>query len=131
MGVYIYKTKPSHVARAAVRLSDGTDVVTDIALYQYAYKPYHGFNCDGDNARMRFRSGVVAAENAYNRSGRDVPQFGLLIGEDGRIYDRSPALFLTSGSVDIYDDYVKYDGAKVLEFLKLPKNTFIQEEKVA
>ena len=118
MGVYVYKTKPSHVATALIALDDGSQIETEIALYQYAYKPYSWD--DAANVKMRFSSGVVACENAYARSSKPVPKFGLTIGSDNCIHERTPSLFTTAGSVDIFDDYVKY-SAKVVKFLKLPK----------
>ena len=128
MGVYVYKTKPSHVATALIALDDGSQIEAEIALYQYAYKPYNWD--DNANIRMRFSSGVVACENAYARSSKAVPQYGLTIGDEGRVYENNPGLFTTGGSVDIFDDYVKY-SAKVVKFLKLPKGIFIKEENAA
>lgn len=118
MGVYVYKTKPSHIATALIALDDGSQIETEIALYQYAYKPYSWD--DAANVKMRFSTGVVACENAYARSGKAVPKFGLTIASDGQVHESTPALFATDGSVDIFDDYVKY-SAKVVKFLKLPK----------
>ena len=128
MGVYIYKTKPSHIAVAIVALSDDSQIETEIALYQYAYKPYR-WGGDAANARMRFVSGVTACESAYERSGRSVPRYGLLIGEDGCVHEEMPRVF-EAGSVDIEDDYVTY-SATVVKFLKLPRGIYIKEEKTA
>lgn len=122
MGVYVYKSKPSHVAKARA-LVNGEPAIIEIALYQYAYKPYHWDN--RLNQQMHFRSGAVACEQAWARSNRVMPKYGVNASDDA-VQAASPAKplnpFHVSGAACVYDDLVRYDkDVQVLEWLELPK----------
>lgn len=127
MGVYIYVTKPSHVATAVVQYRDGTQTTEQVALYRYAYKPSNNlFDGRAFNQRMRFKSGAAACAAAWDRAGKSVPVRGVFFDADemtvcaaGR--KDANGVFATGGSPEVYDDYVKTDGCRVVRWLQLPK----------
>jgi hypothetical protein len=116
MGVYLYKSKPSHVAKALVLEPDGTEAIREVALYEFAYKPY---NWDiKANQRMHFRSGAVACEAAWARSKRELPKYGVN-SSDGEVPNGAKPFLAPYPTC--HDDFVKYDGAQVVRWLELPK----------
>ena len=125
MGVYVYCTKPSHVATAVVEI-DGVRSETEVALYRYAYKPtYAGWDAEKTNQRWRFRSGAAACASAYARSAKAVPSFGVFFDDEAaEVYaggrgDANGA-FLTNGEPEVWDDGVNTVG-RVVRWVKLPK----------
>ena len=127
MGAYLYKTKPSEVAIALVRQGIGELVEMPIALYRYAYKPYHGWG--RENARMHFRSGAQACENAYQ--GKEVPALGICgVSDEGRISSEVKRPFQTKGQPCIMDDYVTYrQELEIVAWVKLPKGISLEPGK--
>lgn len=122
MGVYIYKSRPSDVAKARVKLANGQQEVVEVALYEYAYKPYGGWHSDDAklNRRMHVSSGAFACAGAWKRSGRKIPKYGILFG-DRTIYADAIHPFLTCGHATVHDDYVRRSDVEVLEWVELPK----------
>jgi hypothetical protein len=122
MGAYIYVTKPSHVATAVVEI-DGVRSETEVALYRYAFKPYHWD--ERLNARMRFSSGALACAAAYDRSGKAVPAYGVFFDDEAaEVYaaGRTDAngCFLTHGAVEVVDD-TRTSRGRVVRWVRLPK----------
>lgn len=133
MGTYVYKSKPSHIARAIVR--DG-EVISEveIALYSYAYKPYMSWGSDNEarNRRMHFRSGAQACENAWKRTAREMPRLGVHInGDDLTVYLDTRRPFLTGGDPISYDDYEKYPAdAEIVRWVSLPDGVSMQRKVI-
>lgn len=109
MGVYVYVTKPSHVATAVVEIN-GVQSETEVALYRYAYKPSNWD--EAFNARLRFRSGALACIAAYDRSPKAVPALGVNFDDEaGTVYaPGTQGAFLTKGDPESWDDCAKYVG---------------------
>jgi hypothetical protein len=124
MGVYVYVTKPSHVATAIVDI-DGVESETEVALYRFAYKPFLSFRNEHLNVEMAFRSGAVACAAAWARSGKQAPAYGVNFNDDamqvyaaGRI--DANGTFLTKGQPEVFDDYATHRG-RVVRWVRLPK----------
>lgn len=124
MGVYVYCTKPSHLATAEVELIDGSRAIVPVALYRYAYKP-GGIGSYAFNQRQRFVSGALACAQAYDRSGKEVPALGTFFdAEAGEVYaagrNDANGVFKTGGSAEIVDDSTTQAGV-IVRWVKLPK----------
>ena len=126
MGAYLYATKPTHTAVADIQLACGS-ILTDveIALYHYCYKPTL-WDSDDFNRKMDFKTGVWACRNAWMRAarkGRKFPTYGVNIHleKDGQgEVELCPSLFVTRDKTDVLDDFVNFDGARVLMWVRLP-----------
>lgn len=126
MGVYIYCTKPSHVATAIVEI-EGVETETEVALYRYAYKPSFSWHAEKWNAEMRFASGATACAAAYARSDKSVPPFGVNFDDERMEVEPKSGVFLTRRSVEVYDDEVKYVG-RIVRWVRLPKGVRLPVE---
>ena len=86
MGMYLYKVTGKIVKDDQGRKAN---------LLKYAYKPYHSWGADAENAKMHFTSGAARAEHYAENS----PNF------TGRVVMEANGPSLVYGYGTISDDY--------------------------